>query len=335
MLLTEKAEEWVAPTEPGAGGYGGRYLWTDAFGVINFITLFKETGSKKYLILAKKLALTVHDVLGRTRDGSARLNGATESEPLRGGLRIGKMSADGSDGDGQYHHYLTLWMFALNRLSLATKDPSLNDLAIQLAEAIHPKFVSHLRSGDIKLVWKVSMDMKTILVPTEGHLDAVTGFSVYKLLQDTAIQQGRQDNLLQNEIEDYSYMMAKKERLSPSYDPLDLGMGLWVCSLSRDEVWAERFTRVALDKASKLLDEESGIPTGRATERLAFREFGACLGISCVDADDALQSQAANVIEFWGKQMEQNTTDDLKPISYVMYSAALIPGAFCREHLEN
>lgn len=34
--------------QPYAEGKG-RYLWTDAFGVINFITLHKETGESRYL----------------------------------------------------------------------------------------------------------------------------------------------------------------------------------------------------------------------------------------------------------------------------------------------
>ena len=69
---------WTPP--PKSGGHRGRYLWTDAFGVINFITLHHEhtkTSSEdtdnKYLTLARRLIETVHDVLGRTRDGKSRL----------------------------------------------------------------------------------------------------------------------------------------------------------------------------------------------------------------------------------------------------------------------
>ena len=100
--ISEKdAQAWKPPESPGAGGHKGRYLWTDAFGVVNFITLFKETSSPVYLILARRLVETVHDVLGRTSDGSCRLPPATDSEPLRGGLRIGKVDEYGSDCDGQ------------------------------------------------------------------------------------------------------------------------------------------------------------------------------------------------------------------------------------------
>lgn len=100
-IAGDTARTWVPPDHPGAGGHRGRYLWTDAFGVINFITLAKETSSPIYLTLAKRLTSTVHDVLGRTRDGSARLPLATDEAPLKGGLRIGKLEARGSDCDGQ------------------------------------------------------------------------------------------------------------------------------------------------------------------------------------------------------------------------------------------
>ena len=40
--------------------------------------------------LAKNLVRKVHDIQGRTRDGKSRLPGATDENPLGGGLRIGK-----------------------------------------------------------------------------------------------------------------------------------------------------------------------------------------------------------------------------------------------------
>ncbi|KAI0887560.1 uncharacterized protein GGS22DRAFT_157476 [Annulohypoxylon maeteangense] len=73
--------------------------------------------------MAKGLVDTVHSVLSHTRDGCLRLPGATSKEPLKGGLRAGMPDNMDRDIDGQYHHCLTLWMFALNRLSLATDEP--------------------------------------------------------------------------------------------------------------------------------------------------------------------------------------------------------------------
>jgi hypothetical protein len=59
--------------------------------------------------------------------------------------------------------------------------------------------------------------------------------------------------------------------------------------------------------------------------RLAFRDFGGCLGIGCYGGDDSLQSWAAEIVSSWEKHMSQ-TPGDLKPITQVMYAAALIPG---------
>ena len=324
-LSDEEAEQWTPPDDPGAGGHRGRYLWTDAFGVVNFITLFRETSSKKYLTLAKRLVTTVHDVLGKTRDGNARLPGATDKEPLKGGLRIGKVDASGSDGDGQYHHYLTLWMFALNRLSLATEDAKYNDLAIQLAKAIHPQFVQKKGDDNLRMVWKISMDMKTVLVPSEGHLDAATGFVAYRLLQQTGAKQGRLETILRYEIEDYSQIMNREGKLTPSGDTLDLGMGLWMCHFNKDEPWAARLGDQAIRMAWKVLGEDSSLTKRDASRRLAFREFGACLGISCYGGDEYLKSRVSSLLDFW-EQYTQDEDDDLRPISPVMYAAALFVG---------
>ena len=112
-----------------------------------------ETKQPHFLVLAAILVESVHDILGRTRDLSARLPGASKQSPLSGGLRIGKNEASGADGDGQYHHYLTMWMFALNRLSVATGDPAYNDHAVALAKAVHPAFVYQRDTAHPRVVW--------------------------------------------------------------------------------------------------------------------------------------------------------------------------------------
>lgn len=324
-LNDDEATHWSPPESPGAGGHRGRYLWTDAFGLVNLITLSKETSSPKYLTLAKRLAATVHDILGRTRDGLTRLPGATDEKPLAGGLRIGKLSASGSDGDGQYHHYLTLWMFALNRLSIATDDSKYNDLAIQLEKSIHPRFVFRRSSSDLRMVWKISMDMQLVLVASEGHLDAATGYVVCKLLRRTAENQGCGASCLDKEMDEYSQIMNRKGKLSPSSDTLDLGMGLWMCHFFKDEPWAADLSDKGLQFARRTLSEDSPKMMRDASQRLMFREFGACLGVSCFSPDRYLDSRVGELIKFWEKRMDQEE-DDLRPISLVMYSAALIVG---------
>jgi hypothetical protein len=52
----------------------------------------------RFLQQAEALVTAVHATLGFTRDGAARLPGASERHPTRGGLRIGKPHADGGRG---------------------------------------------------------------------------------------------------------------------------------------------------------------------------------------------------------------------------------------------
>lgn len=331
VLSEHEATKWVPPASPGAGGHRGRYLWTDAFGVVNFVTLYQEMQLPKYLTLAKRLVREVHEVLGKTRDARERLPGATDEKPLGGGLRIGKMAEFGSDGDGQYHHYLTLWMFALNRLSLAARAPEFNRLAIQLAQAIHQHFIfQRPSSGDLKMVWKVSIDLHHILVPSEGHLDAATGYVICRILQDTAGKQGDGDRLLDAEISDYFHIMHQKGAMKPSGDTLDLGMGLWISHFFDQEPWAVNFRREALKLAREMMDEQSLEMRRPATRRLAFRELGACLGVLCSCPDGDLQKEVAGLVQFWDDYIQKvDEVDDLRPISEVMYAAAVIPGGEC------
>jgi hypothetical protein len=238
-LSSEQVSSWTPP--PMTEGHKGRYLWTDGFAVVNFVTLYKETSNDKYLILASRLIHTVHNILGRTRDGSARLPGATDEWPLRGGLRIGKHRATGSDADGQYHHYLTIWMFALNQMSIASKEKWYNEQAVSLAEAIHPKFMVNRDSSRPRMFWKMSMDLSMPLVPSEGNLDPIDGYVMYRLLQKTG-----GTNVLEKEISEYKKILETKWRQYVSDDPLDLGMTLWTGHwLNKEEEWATALTERA------------------------------------------------------------------------------------------
>jgi hypothetical protein len=239
-LSTKEISTWTPP--PMADGHRGRYLWTDGFAVVNFITLFKETADRKYLDLANRLIHTVHDILGRTRDGAARLPNATDEFPLKGGLRIGKHAASGSDGDGQYHHYLTIWMFALNRMSVASGEKWYNDQAISLAESIHPYFMINRNSERPRMFWKLSTDLSRVLVTSEGNLDPIDGYVILKLLQKTA-----GEKVLEKEISEYKKILDRKWRQYESDDPLDLGMTLWTTHwFEKEEEWACAMAEKAL-----------------------------------------------------------------------------------------
>ncbi|KUI72949.1 hypothetical protein VM1G_08256 [Cytospora mali] len=330
---------WTPP--PATAGHRGRYLWTDAFGVLNLITLSRVTPHRThYISLASTLVSKVHSILGRTRDQSSRLPGATDENPLGGGLRIGKEHDSGSDGDGQYHHYLTLWMFALNRLSVASAQPEYNDMAISLARAIHPAFVYQRSSSRPRMYWKVSMDLSHPLVHSEGNLDPVDGYVVFTLLQRT---NGEGSTVLQDEIRDYEKIVQTKWQGYSSSDPLDLGMTLWTAHWlagEEEHPWAGALLTKAKSDTMKLFD--SGYFDRDIERRLAFREFGTALGIRCQCEDqDGWVDRADTITTMWrdagllegGWKSRVNTDHDLAPITLVMYAAALVPGAFQKSFL--
>ncbi|KAL2848606.1 hypothetical protein BJX68DRAFT_267472 [Aspergillus pseudodeflectus] len=349
--LIRSPDTWTPPAR--SDGHKGRYLWTDAFGVVNLLTLHRETSrspesaaANLYLTLAARLIATVHETLGRTRDGSSRLPGASDNNPLGGGLRIGKMDADGPDGDGQYHHYLTLWMFALNRMSLASGDRTYNDSAIALARAIHgPFFASRGLEGGKKprMVWKMNSSLDEVLVGSEGNLDAVDGFVIFRLLQATneRFDGERGAGVLKEEIDDYRRVMERKGRHFVSSDPLDLGMTLWTMQWVANEDWAEEIVESCFERVYDLLETSQHL-SRNLKYRLAFREFGTALGIKCMSSQDPekersvdLRAYADRILENWASTMEislgdermnHNTPAGMKAITRVMYAAALVPG---------
>ncbi|PSN60851.1 hypothetical protein BS50DRAFT_448707, partial [Corynespora cassiicola Philippines] len=342
-FLTAMQRVYAFPTEASAGvwkpppasaGHRGRYLWTDAFGVLNFLTLHQLTSQPLYLSHAKALVTAVHSTLGRTRDLSSYLPRASPSNPLAGGLRIGKDEATGPDGDGQYHHYLTMWMFVLNRLSIESGEKEYNDQAIALAKAIHPHFVYNRKSTRPRMYWKMTMDLEKPLVRSEGNLDPVDGLVVYRLLQQT---DGGDSEVLAEEIDDYHRIVQAKWQGYSSSDPLDLGMTLWTAHWSQD-TWAIGL----VDRAEHAIEDlwQSAHFMRATTRRLAFRDFGLAMGIKCglnSRGSKRWTERADSVVSAWEQSgvvpdvksnhaAGPNAGLDLQPITQVMYCAALIPG---------
>ncbi|OCL07095.1 hypothetical protein AOQ84DRAFT_365258 [Glonium stellatum] len=328
------SKPWIPP--PAAAGHRGRYLWTDAFGVLNFLTLYRLTSSPLFLTHAISLVSAVHSTLGRTRDLSSPLPGATPSNHLGGGLRIGKDFAMGPDGDGQYHHYLTLWMFALNRLSVASREKSYNTQAIALAKAIHPHFVYNRSSARPRMYWKMSMDLRQPLVRSEGNLDPVDGLVIFRLLREA---DGPDSAVLAEEISDYEKIVRTKWEGYNSSDPLDLGMTLWTAHWYVDsDEWARGLQERARRDLTQLWEE--GYFERSTKVRLAFREFGTALGMRCgMNKEDDWEHRAEQLTKTWeearlvpipekSNTAGMNAEDDLLPITETMYAACLIPGAF-------
>ncbi|KAI0716809.1 hypothetical protein C8Q76DRAFT_692387 [Earliella scabrosa] len=370
-ITPDEARTWTPP--PLDDGHRGRYLWTDAFGVLNFLTLSNIATSttkttsrepdpdasppeqrerQRYITLAARLIDAVHSTLGRTRAGDALLPGASDAHPLAGGLRIGKPADEddpSGDGDGQYHHYLTVWMFALNRMARASGDRTYNDRAVELAKAIHLRFVRKSgKNGERpRMCWKMSVDLSTELVPTEGNLDPIEGYVVFSLLQRAQEEHGGPQGVLAEEIEEYRQMLERKWQQYASEDPLDLGMTLWTAHwLAGEEEWATALARRAAECLRALHVQEQYFD-GPARFRLAFREFGTCLGIRShlsllaragEDTEGekeraSLTALADKVIATWALSLDGTpplVPHGLRSITLVMYATAHIPGAFVK-----
>ena len=181
-----------------------RYLWTDAFAVCSFLGLTRVTGDGRYEGLALRLVDRVHHTLGRHRLDDPRtgwISGLStregEAHPTRGGLRIGKELPERRPGDlvndrlewerdGQYFHYLTKWMHALDQVTRATGQAAFNQWARELAETAHGAFTHAKRGAGLRMYWKMSIDLSRPLVPFMGQHDPLDGYVTCLQLRATA-----------------------------------------------------------------------------------------------------------------------------------------------------
>ncbi|KAK9828757.1 hypothetical protein WJX72_001940 [[Myrmecia] bisecta] len=305
----------------------GRYLWTDAFGVCNFITLANQTGARQYLDQADALIKDVHNTLGKDRSGTKRLDATTDDHPTRGGLRIGKPDPEGSpDGDGQYYHYLTKWMFALSRMALARNDHKYNEWAVEMAQAVHPRFVYNRSSSRPRMHWKMSIDLTRPAVPSEGNLDPYDGLVTYRLLQEV----DRHFNPdapppLKEEVTDLQRTVDAKYATYSSTDPLDLGEALWLAHWYPSDTWSKVVGERSLEGLEALWEE--GYFEMPPRYRLAFREFGTTLGVQCYPAAMLRWRDRVDKIHaFWEGRLFVRDRD----ITPVMFCASLLPGVWKR-----
>jgi hypothetical protein len=278
-----------------------RYLWTDAFAVCNFLGLANATGDVSYGALALRLVDQVHHQLGCYRadepDRSGWISGLhgsdAEAHPTCGGLRIGKRLRERSpaepldpslewDRDGQYFHYLTKWMHALDQAARWAGQPRYHEWARELAYVAHQKFTFGL-PGARRMVWKLSTDLSRPLVPSMGHHDPLDGFVTYTQLEKTAVAllpvaAAR----LHGAIEDFAEMVDR-EPLATA-DPLGIG-GLLVdaCRLAQVGADGERIAPL-LGASVTGLEGYVTEPDLRAPAhlRLAFRELGLAIGLAAV-----------------------------------------------------
>ena len=269
---------------------GLRYLWTDAFGVVLLVSLYEATNEEVFIDGARWVVAEVERVLGRPR-----------------GMRIGEEA----DRDGQYFHYLAMWLYAL--AVLARHVPGERQKGIDLVHRIHDAFLLPGRG----VYWKMQEDLSG---PYPGYglgaLDAFDGYVSYRKLDEAN---------LSREISD---MRSLIEQQSPTLwitQDLGLGMMLWMTHFFPDKEWAIVQRQRCLDVL-----EHMWMPAGYfcrepglRTMKFAFTNYGVSVGLQ---AAGAMLDRVAKLNAFFDRYRAHDEYD-VAAITHVMGCSAHFPGA--------
>jgi hypothetical protein len=303
--------EFADRTGLGSKRPAQRYLWTDAFAVCNFLALARATGEERHRELALLLVEQVHRVLGRHRAGEGHTGwisglGEVEGErhPTCGGLRIGKRLPERPRGapfdrelewdrDGQYFHYLTRWMHALDQVARETRQPLFNTWARELAETAHRAFTCG-PAGGRRMVWKMSIDLSRPLVSSMGQHDRLDGLITCLQLQATAasLRGAPHEPTLAEAADEFAALVEGGEFATA--DPLGLG-GLLIDACLVVQIGRTGSPRACGLLAPLLAAAQTGLShyvrqdelRRPAAQRLAFRELGLAIGLAALGRIEA------------------------------------------------
>jgi hypothetical protein len=308
-VATELMTGFAERTGLTSGQPPRRYLWTDAFAVCNLLGLGRQPGGGRHVELALRLVDQVHEELGRfPRDDRRRsgwISGLPEPEgaahPTRGGLRIGKPLPERSptepfdpelewDRDGQYFHYLTKWMHALDQAARWTSQARFHVWARELAETAHRAF-AYGPPDQRRMIWKLSVDLSRPLVGSMGQHDPLDGFVTCAELEATAPASERAPSLA-DAASDFAAMLDARSLATT--DPLGLGGLLFdafrLAQLRTERALVTELLRAAVAGTRHFLAETN--LRAPAQRRLAFRELGLSIGLGAVPmiGADALET---------------------------------------------
>jgi hypothetical protein len=273
---------------------GLRYLWTDAFGLVLLVSLYEELKEQRYLDEAVWLVGDVERVLGRKR-----------------GIRIGEEP----DRDGQYFHYLAMWLYALS--VLGRYEPAYRRRAIALAQDIHRPFVVPGRG----VIWKMQEDLSG---PYPGYgfgaLDAFDGYVSYRLLDEAALAE---------EIAEMRAIIGRTARELVITQDLGLGMMLWMTHFFPDEWWAELQRRRSLAMLDQMWVEQGYFAREPYLPgmRFAFTNYGVSVGLQAVGA---MQERVERLNDYF-ETYRSGDEYDRAAITHVMACNSHFPGLLLRQ----
>lgn len=275
---------------------GLRYLWTDAFGLVLLVSLYAESGERHYLDQAESLVAEVVRILGRPR-----------------GVRIG----EAPDRDGQYFHYLAMWLYGLG--VLGQHIAGYRSLGVELVRQIHDAFVQPRHD----VIWKMKEDLSgTYPGYGFGALDAFDGYVSYRLLDEGA---------LADEIADMHLLI---EQLAPDLQitqDLGLGMMLWMTQFFPEEDWAVTQKARCMTILDRMWIEKGYFcrEPGAFDVKFAFTNYGVSVGLQAVKA----LPQRIQKLNVYFETYRSEDQYDRDPITHIMACGSHFPGYLMQNFL--
>ena len=268
---------------------GPRYLWTDAFGVILLASLYTELGERAYLDQAEWVVAEVERVLGRPR-----------------GIRIG----EAPDRDGQYFHYLSMWLYAL--CVLGRHLPEYKRKGVALVRAIHDAFVVPGRG----VVWKMNEALSGPYPGTGfGALDAFDGYVAYRLLDEQT---------LSREINDMRLLIDRSAPDLVITQDLGLGMMLWMTQFFPEESWAKSQKTRCLAMLDRMWMQDGYFcrEPGMHGVKFAFTNYGVSVGLQAVNT----MPERVRRLNLFFDAYRSGDEYDRQAITHVMACSSHFPG---------
>ncbi len=272
---------------------GLRYLWTDAFGVVLLVSLYRELERREFLDEAEWVVADVDRVLGRPR-----------------GIRIGEEP----DRDGQYFHYLAMWLYAL--AVLGRHIPRYRQKAVDLVHQAHDAFLVPERG----VIWKMKEDLSG---PYPGYglgaLDAFDGYVAYRILNEDA---------LSREIADMRKLVTQSAPDLVITQDLGLGMMLWMTQFFPAEEWAQLQKKRCLTILDSMWRPDGYFcrEPNSPNIKFAFTNYGVSIGLQAVNA---MPERVEHLNAFFEKYRSGDEYDHAA-ITHVMACNSHFPGCLTR-----
>ena len=274
---------------------GVRYLWTDAFGVVLLVSLYRALAKDEFLGEAEWLVAEVDRVLGRPR-----------------GIRIGEEP----DRDGQYFHYLAIWLYAL--VVIGRHILRYRERGVDLVHQVHDAFLV----PGCGVIWKMKEDLSGPYPGCGlGALAAFDGYISYRMLDQKE---------LSREIADMRELVDQSAPGLVITQDLGLGMMLWMTQFFPEEHWAQLQRKrclVTLDhmwRPDGYFCREPDLPH----TKFAFTNHGVSIGLQSAGA----MPERIELLNEFFESYRSGDGYDRAAITHVMACSSHFPGYLIQHH---